>query len=72
MKKLLITLVSSVALCNVSLSAETIASEFSLFKRITSPSMNWGENSMMLVPKANPIGKGNINISATSVDSGKI
>jgi hypothetical protein len=34
--------------------------------------MNWGENGLMLVPKAQPIGKGNINLGITSLDSGKI
>jgi hypothetical protein len=34
--------------------------------------MSWGENGMMLVPKAQPIGKGDINTGITSVDSGQI
>jgi hypothetical protein len=63
---------SAALLASVNLYAETIASEFSLFKRVISPSMNWGENGLMIVPKAQPIGKGNVNIGITSVDSGKI
>jgi len=59
-------------LTSTTLSADTIASEYSLFKRIISPAMNWGENGVMLVPKAQPIGKGVINVSATSVDAGQI
>ena len=71
MKKLVTFLVGSIAL-SYHLNAETIASEFSLFKRTTSPAMSWGENGMLIVPKAQPIGKGDINFGATSVQSGQI
>jgi hypothetical protein len=72
MNKFISLVASTTLLAGMSLSAETIASEFSLFKRVISPSMNWGENGLMLVPKAQPIGKGNINIGITTVDSGQI
>lgn len=71
MKKLSNLLVGGALLFGINSSAN-VASEFSLFKRVISPSMNWGENGLMTVPKAQPIGKGNINIGVTSVDSGQI
>ncbi len=72
MNKFTSLVASTTLFAGMSLSAETIASEFSLFKRVISPSMNWGENGLMLVPKAQPIGKGNINIGVTTVDSGQV
>ena len=72
MKKILSIVASGAIFFGMNLSAETVASEFSLFKRVISPSMNWGSNGLMLVPKAQPIGKGNINVGVTSVDSGQI
>jgi len=71
MKRFLKIVPITMLLCS-HLLAETRASEFSLFKRIIGPSMNWGENGLMLVPKATPIGKGNLDFGITSVDSGKI
>ena len=72
MKRLVSLVASSAIFMGMNLNAETVASEFSLFKRVISPSMNWGENGLMLVPKAQTIGKGNVNIGVTSVDSGQI
>lgn len=72
MKKIVTSLFVSALVSSCSLQAETVASEYSLFKRIISPSLNWGENGLMLVPKAQPIGKGNIYLGATAVDAGKI
>ncbi len=72
MKKIFSILTASAIALSINVYAETVASEFSLFKRITSPAMNWGENGLMLVPKAQPIGKGDVNIAFTSVDSGQI
>jgi hypothetical protein len=54
------------------LSAETTDSEWALFKRNISPAMMWGEDSLMLVPKANTMGRGNLYFSATALDAGKI
>ncbi|MEA2049714.1 MAG: hypothetical protein U9O56_03145 [Campylobacterota bacterium] len=73
MKKVYSFIAGTAVLFSVNLCAnEMPASDFSLFKRVISPSMNWGENGLMLVPKAQPIGKGNINIGTTTVDSGQI
>jgi hypothetical protein len=52
--------------------AETKDSEFALFKRNISPAMMWGEDGLMLVPKANTMGKGNIYASANVLDAGQI
>jgi len=70
MKKLLSAL--AIVACTTVVNAQTNASEFSLFKRIISPAMNWGDNGVMLVPKAQPIGKGVIDLGVTSLDSGQI
>jgi len=72
MKKILTAITTSLVVLTTNVNAETIASEFSLFKRITSPAMNWGENGLMLVPKAQPIGKGDVNFGFTSLNSGQI
>jgi len=52
--------------------AETRDSEFALFKRSISPVYNWGENGLITVPKATPLGTGNIHFGASVQDSGKI
>lgn len=52
--------------------AETKDSEFALFKRNISPAMMWGEDGLMLVPKANTMGKGNLYLSSNVLDAGKI
>ena len=52
--------------------AETKDSEFALFKRNISPAMMWGEDGLMLVPKANTMGKGDLYLSANTLDAGKI
>ncbi len=57
---------------SVSVYAQTSSSTYSLFKRSISPSMSWGDNGIMSVPKANTIGRGNINLGMTAVDSGQI
>ncbi len=72
MKRLLCGLTAGFVIFTANISAETVASEFSLFKRITSPAMNWGENGLMLVPKAQPIGKGDVNFGVTTLNSGQI
>jgi len=52
--------------------AETKDSEYALFKRNISPSMMWGEDALMLVPKANTQGRGHLYFSANVMDAGKI
>jgi len=52
--------------------AETSDEEYALFKRTISPSMLWGEDGLILVPKANTMGRGHLYFSANSIDSGKI
>lgn len=52
--------------------AQTSSSVYSLFKRSISPSMSWGENGVMTVPKATTIGRGNVNLGLVTVDSGQI
>jgi hypothetical protein len=54
------------------LSAETSDEEYALFKRTISPSMLWGEDGLILVPKANTMGRGHFYLSANAIDSGKI
>ncbi len=54
------------------LMAETSDSEWALFKRNISPAMMWGEDALMLVPKANTMGRGNLYFSATGLDAGEI
>ena len=57
---------------SVSAFAQTSSSVYSLFKRSISPSMSWGDNGVMSVPKADTIGRGNINLGLVAVDSGQI
>ncbi len=52
--------------------AETKDEEYALFKRTISASMMWGEDALILVPKANTMGKGHIYISSNTIDAGKI
>ena len=67
MKKL-----SLIALLVSSMYAETLDSEWALFKRNISPASMWGEDSIMLVQKANTMGRGNLYFSASSLDAGKV
>ena len=68
MKRLLFLMLLSVIFLN----AETTAEEYALFKRTISPSMMWGEDGLILVPKANTMGKGHIYLSSNVIDSGKV
>jgi hypothetical protein len=52
--------------------AETRDSEYALFKRTISPAMLWGEDALMLVPKANTMGRGNVYLSTQVINAGKI
>ncbi|MBL7006040.1 MAG: hypothetical protein ISR78_03040 [Spirochaetia bacterium] len=55
-KKLLIGLIL-VLLCFSTLFASDEALEFALFKRTVAPVMKWGENGVLTIPKASPIGR---------------
>jgi len=74
MKKLLVTLAlaSLIAILPGIAGAETAAGEFALFKRTNSPAWQWGENGVLTVPKANPIGKYNIYAALAGQDAGQI
>jgi len=72
MKKLLCSALLIGSLSTFSLAADTTSSEWELFKNNVSPSMMWGEDSIMLVPKANTLGRGHIYLSTMALDSGKI
>ena len=52
--------------------AETSDEEYALFKRTISPSMLWGEDGLILVPKANTMGRGHLYVSMNAIDAGKI
>ncbi len=52
--------------------AETTDAEYALFKRNISPAMMWGEDGLILVPKANTMGRGHLYLSANVLDAGKI
>lgn len=52
--------------------AETAASEFALFKRTMTPVWQWGENGILTVPKAPPIGKYNIYAALSGQEAGEI
>jgi len=47
-------------------------SEFALFKRTISPAYKWGENGVLTIPKADPVGKYNLYLGANVQDSGVI
>jgi hypothetical protein len=68
MKKLLLLMFLLISITY----AETSAEEYALFKRTISPSMLWGEDGLILVPKANTMGRGHLYFSANAIDSGKI
>ncbi|WP_292460767.1 hypothetical protein [Methanothermococcus sp.] len=63
---------SLLALTTSVFAADTTSSEWELFKNNVSPSMVWGEDSIMLIPKANTLGRGHLYLSTTMLDSGKI
>ncbi len=58
-RKLLLLLVL-VMLCSGLLFAANESQEFALFKRTVSPVMKWGENGVLTIPKATPIGRLNV------------
>ena len=72
MKKILYTSLLAVSLSGSLFAADTTSSEWELFKSNISPSMMWGEDSIMLVPKANTMGRGNVYLSTMALDAGKI
>ena len=72
MKKILLSSVLSGILATSLFAADTTSSEWELFKSTISPSMMWGEDSVMLVPKANTLGRGNLYLSTMALDAGKI
>jgi len=72
MKKFLCTSLIAACLGTGLFAADTTSSEWELFKNNISPSMMWGEDSVMLVPKANTLGKGHLYLSTMALDAGKI
>lgn len=58
-------------MCSVVL-AETRESEFALFKRTISPVYRFGENGVILMPKADTIGKWNFYAGINAQEAGKI
>lgn len=52
--------------------AETNSSEFALFKRTMTPVWQWGENGLLTVPKAAPIGKYNFYAALSGQEAGAI
>lgn len=65
-------IVSLIAILPNMAGAETATSEFALFKRTMTPVWQWGENGILTVPKAAPIGKYNIYAALSGQDAGKI
>jgi hypothetical protein len=57
---------------SIDLFAGTSASTYALYKQSISPAMSWADNGILTVPKANTIGRNNINFGITSIDSGSI
>lgn len=72
MKKLLSISLLAACLTTSLFATDTTSSEWELFKNNISPSMMWGEDSIMLVPKANTLGRGNLYLSSMVLDVGKI
>ena len=72
MKKFLSISLLAACLTTSLFAADTTSSEWELFKSNISPSMMWGEDSIMLVPKANTLGRGNLYLSTMALDVGKI
>lgn len=69
--KLLFVIVIWLSACQL-VSAETRESEFALFKRTISPVYKFGENGIILVPKATTQGKWNFYGGVNAQDAGKI
>lgn len=67
-----VVLASVIAVFPCSAGAETATSEFALFKRTISPVWQWGENGILTVPKAAPIGKYNIYVAGAGQEAGEI
>ena len=72
MKKFLSISLLAACLTTSLFATDTTSSEWELFKSNISPSMMWGEDSIMLVPKANTLGRGNLYLSTMALDVGKI
>lgn len=54
------------------MAAASAESEFALFKRTISPTYKWGENGVLTIPKADPVGQYNLYLGANVQDAGKI
>lgn len=70
-KKLLLVLVLFL-FCFTALFAADGALEFALFKRTVSPVMMWGENGVLTVPKATPVGRLNSYVGVFGQQAGRL
>lgn len=52
--------------------ASTTTTDYSMFKRSISPAYLWGENGVITIPKANPVGRYNLYVAAYGQEAGTI
>ena len=53
-------------------SAATATADYAMFKRSIAPTYAWGENGVLTIPKAQPIGRYNLYGAASGFDAGSI